>query len=47
MKRKILFFLSILMFVLYCGSFGKESPAEIKAYIEKIRSEERRVGKEC
>ena len=36
MKRKILFFLSILMFVLHCGSFGKESPAEIKAYIEKI-----------
>lgn len=36
MKRKILFFLFISMFVLHCGSFGKESPAEIKAYIEKI-----------
>ncbi len=36
MKRKILFFLFLSMFVLHCGSFGKESPAEIKAYIEKI-----------
>ena len=36
MKRKILFFLFLSMFVLHCGSFGKESPAEIKTYIEKI-----------
>lgn len=36
MKRKFLFLLLISMLVLHCGSFGKESPAEIKAYIEKI-----------
>lgn len=36
MKRKFLFLLFISMLVLHCGSFGKESSAEIKAYIEEI-----------